>query len=109
MQIDQHTLPEVQDLFAGWGEYTPTNVLLKALLKGLGGEQTPPTVSTPDIPSHVFDEMQRSALAGIAAKAGPRLPITRGKDAGLPKVAPVFDIDALRERNKEVLRRSAKR
>lgn len=44
--------------------------------------------------------MQKSALAGIAAKAGPRLPIVRGADKGLPKAAPVFDLDEMRLRNK---------
>jgi hypothetical protein len=109
MQIDQHTLPEVQELFAGWSEHTPTNILVKALVKGLGGEVNAPPAVSQEIPQHVFDAMQNSALAGIAAKAGPRLPITRGKDAGLPKSSPVFDFDELRERNKDVLRRRAKK
>ena len=82
----------------GWDESPPTNILVKALVQGFGG-----TVSKPrpieDIPPDKLKEMQESAMAGIRHKAGNRVPIIRGKDKGLPKTAPVFDVETLRQRN----------
>jgi hypothetical protein len=49
--------------------------------------------------------MQRSALQGIKEKAGPLLPIMRGRDPGLPKAPPVFDLDKMREKNIASLRK----
>ena len=53
----------------------------------------------PDGNSEEFAALQRGALAAIAAKAGTRLPIIQGKDKGLPKNAPVFDLEELRRKN----------
>ena len=92
---------EVKELFEGWGEYPPTNILVKALVEGFGGK-TSSLPSQQEIPPAAMEEMQRSALAAIAIKAGPRLPIVRGKDKGLPKAPPVFDLDELRRRNANV-------
>jgi hypothetical protein len=51
--------------------------------------------------------MQRAALVGIAAKAGPRLPIMSGPDRGLPKTLPTFDMEELKRRNIDVLKKRA--
>jgi hypothetical protein len=58
-----------------------------------------------DIPPEARDAMQTSAVAALATRADPKwLPITRGRDPGLPKAAPVFDLDELRRRNAEALK-----
>jgi hypothetical protein len=91
---------EANELFSGWADFPPTNLLLKGLLEGLGGG-TKPAENGPnaEIPAEAQLAMQQAALTEIAAKAGPRIPITRGRDKGLPKTQPTFDPDALRERN----------
>jgi hypothetical protein len=100
---------EVNDLFAGWDEHPPTNILVKALLEGLGGGNKAKTkaVTSADIPAAAMDAMQKSAMQAIAAKAGPTLPIIQGKDKALPKTPPIFDENELRQRNAEVLKRRA--
>lgn len=50
-----------------------------------------------------FEAMQNSALGAITSKAGSRLPVMQGKDPGLPKAAPVFDLDELRKRNSDIM------
>ena len=99
-EIDSHTLPEVRELFDGWSDHPPTNLLVKAIVEGLGGGK-PKTYAPVDVPPEAFEQMQKSALAAIAVKAGPRVPIIHGKDKGLPKAAPIFDLDELRKRNAE--------
>jgi hypothetical protein len=100
-------LVEVNELFTGWNEHPPTNILVHAIVKGLGGETT--TTSSSDdtftIPNEAQDALQKSATAAIAAKAGHRLPVIQGRDTGLPKASPVFDVDALREKNIELLKK----
>lgn len=48
--------------------------------------------------------MQSATLTELAAKAGPNLPIIRGRDPDLPP-APVFDLDEMRSRNQELLKK----
>lgn len=86
-------------------------MLVKSLVEGFSGG-TKKAVSQDDtssaIPQEAFDAMQREALRGISQKVGSRLPIVRGKDRGLPKVEPVFDLNVMKERNVDVIRRRAK-
>lgn len=91
----------MNDLFRGWDEYPPTNLLVKAIVEGLGGCKA---VAAPEVEmtSEAFEAMQNSAIAAIAAKAGSRLPVVQGRDRGLPNKAPVFDLDELRNRNMTV-------
>ena len=102
-------MPEVNELFSGWDEYPPTNILVKALVEGFGGKKKSTVDETVEMPQEAFDAMQKSAMAEIAVKAGPRLPILQGKDRGLPKTPPVFDIEVMRQRNAEVLARRQNR
>lgn len=106
-EVDSHTLAEVKELFAGWDEHTPTNILLKGLIQGLSGG--PKTASDDDgfhIPPHVQDVLQASAVAAIGSKADPSwLPVRRGVDPGMPGIAPVFDLDELRHKNAELIRK----
>jgi hypothetical protein len=44
--------------------------------------------------------MQDSAIAAISARAGPRIPVVRGRDPNLPP-APSFDLDEMRQRNEQ--------
>jgi hypothetical protein len=97
-------LAEVNDLFVGWSEHPPTNILVKALVEGLGGglRSSMPEENIDDVlASHPAANyaMQNAAVQAIAAQAGSRLPVTYGRDSGLPKTPPVFDIDKLREKN----------
>ena len=113
-EIDSHTLPEVNELFSGWDEHTPTHLLVKALVEGFGGGKisspSPPGSANPAyaVPLEAQAAMQTSVLNNIAAKAGPAMPILRGRDPGLPAKPPSFDLDELRERNLDILRKRAK-
>ena len=100
-------MPEVNELFAGWGEYTPTNLLVKAIVEGLGGGVKEKPMAEQDIPPEAMEAMRNSALTAIAAKAGSRVPILQGRDPGLPKAEPAFDLEEMRRRNADVLRRRA--
>jgi len=100
-EIDSHTLAEVNELFEGWRDYPPTNLLVKALVEGFGGKAATAESKTPsaDIPPAAMAAMQNSALAQIQVKAGPTLPVVRGRDPGLPKTPPIFDPEVLRAKN----------
>ena len=101
-EIDSHTLVEVNELFEGWDESPPTHLLLKAIVVGLGGSfEGKKPKGEQEIPSEVFSSMQASAVAGIAAKGGRSLPVIVGQDKGLPKASPIFDLEALKRKNKE--------
>lgn len=97
-------MPEINDLIGQWHDYPPTNLLLKALLDGLSGKAKPAaeaeTVVRPDM-----DQLR--VISEISMKAGPHMPVVRGKDSGLPRTPPSFNVDELRQRNAEVLRRKA--
>jgi len=82
-------------------------LLVKALVNGFGGIETKPKDGEAiDIPPDVQKHLQKSAVQAIASKADPRwLPVQIGKDKGLPAAAPVFDIDEMRQRNIETLRK----
>lgn len=73
------------------------------IASALGGFQKPrkaPTSLSPEDEKKAFAVMQESARTQIAKRADPRwLPILEGRDKGLPKAAPVFDIDEMRKRN----------
>jgi hypothetical protein len=97
-------LPEVEDLFSGWEEFPPTNLLVKAIVEGLGGGHKTTAEGDFTVPPEALDAMQRSALSQISVKAGPQLPIVRGRDVGLPSAAPVFDLDTMRQRNQDRLK-----
>ena len=92
-------------MFHGWEEYPPTNLLVKAIVEGLGGGAKPKDDVDIDVPPEAMLAMQRSAAQAIVTKAGPRLPMVRGADKGLPPTPPTFDIDELRRRNAEVIQR----
>ena len=63
-------------------------------------------ITQAEVPSAAIDAMNQSALQYIASRAAPgSMPIKRGKDTGLPKKAPVFDIAEMRRRNEAVSRR----
>jgi hypothetical protein len=104
-------LPEVNELFEGWNDHPPLNVMVQILVESFSGvkfgkaaEVSPEGI---ELPSEAMVEMTKSAMAGIEAKAGNRLPIVRGKDKGLPKEAPVFNVDELRLKNAEIIRKRA--
>jgi len=102
----------VNELFAGWKDHPPTNILVKALLDGFagGGKKSSADGGEINIPPSAQDAMQRAAVAAISAKADAKwLPVTRGRDPGMPTSAPVFDVDELRSRNREVIKKRAKR
>lgn len=99
-------------MFAGWDEHPPTNILVKALLDGLSGGAKPKTDAEGNwnIPPEALAEMQKSAVASIQAKADPGwLPVKSGPDKGMPKMAPIFDVDELKAKNAEALQRMIRR
>lgn len=83
-------------IFASWREYPPVNVLLKSLLEGLGAKPEDPTV-TP------------SELAELHKQVGSALPIIKGRDVGLPKSTPVFDLDEMRRKNQTLIKNRLKK
>jgi hypothetical protein len=92
-------LRDAQDLTAQWKDHPPTNILLKGFIEGFSGSAKPPEPL--EIPPEAFEAIQNSAIAGIAARAGNRLPIMAGRDRGLPKATPIFDLEAMRKKNEE--------
>jgi len=95
---------EAQELFEGWVDHPPTNLLVKAIVEGFGGAKpklAEGAWSADNIPPEAMQAMQNSALQQIAVKAGPTLPIQRGRDKGLPKAPPIFDEETMRQRNEE--------
>jgi hypothetical protein len=98
-------LLEVNELMLGWEDHTPTNILVKALLEGLGGgkaNKTPTADEFQQLAPEAMKAMQDSAMEAIVAKAGNRLPVTRGRDKGLPHRGPIFDVELLRDKNDTV-------
>jgi hypothetical protein len=77
-------------------------------MDGLSGGTKEDKSETIDMPPEAFEAMQASAVAAIAAKAGSRLPIVQGRDRGLPKAPPVFDIEEMKKRNEAGLRKKGK-
>ena len=51
--------------------------------------------------SNPIDNVTEKDLMELSRKAGPALPILRGKDVGLPKRAPVFDFEQMKEKNRQ--------
>lgn len=100
-------MAEANELFEGWSEHPPTNLLLKAIVEGLGGAQVPGS-ALPNVPPEAAEAMERAALAEIQAKGAGRIPIVRGRDKGLPKTPPVFDLDTMRAHNADVAKAFAK-
>jgi hypothetical protein len=100
-------LSEAHELFTGWDEHPPTNLLVKAIVEGLGGQTQPKANDVVDVPPEAMLAMQRSAAQAVVAKAGSRLPMVHGRDKGLPSAQPVFDIEEMRRRNADVTRRRA--
>jgi hypothetical protein len=97
---------EAQELFEGWADHPPTNLLVKAIVEGFGGgKPSAPAGGWENVPPEALAEanraMQNSALQQIAVKAGPTLPIQKGRDRGLPKAPPIFDEETMRQRNEE--------
>lgn len=85
-------------------------MILKGFIGGFGGNATEPKTKTADeIPVEAMTAMQNSVMREIAVKAGNRLPVTKGRDRGLPKAPPVFDLEALRAKNAEAVERMKKR
>ena len=87
-------------MFEGWSDHPPTNLLLKAIVEGLGGGKATGTKQAElAVPPEAAEAMEKAALAEIRTKGAGRIPIVRGRDKGLPKTLPVFDIDAMRANN----------
>lgn len=76
-------------------------MMLQALLEGFGGKTA--GEKEVEVSPEALSAMQDSAVAAIAAKAGSRLPITRGRDKNLPRTPPMFDFEELRKRNEAIL------
>ena len=96
---------EANELFTDWEEYPPTNLLVKAIVEGLGGGAKPKENVDFAVPPEAMLAMQRSAAQAIVTKAGPRLPMVRGPDKGLPPTPPTFDLEEMRKRNVDVIQR----
>lgn len=89
--MDNYTLKEVNELFLTWNEHPPVYVLLKALVEGLGGGTKPKPIDEAQIQELTFKS--RGALPVVA----------KGKNPFEPKAAPVFDLETMRAKNREIL------
>lgn len=88
----------MHELFGQWSETPPTNVLLSLVARSLGikwGQPTIEPLAGDGIPSELRNR--------------PGLPIVRGRDPGLPKTAPVFDLNAMKRKNIERMVATAKK
>lgn len=92
-------------MFDDWGENPPLYVLVKTLVEGLAGAGKPRTLASAAAKAGI-DE---ATLAKLRAEAGKALPQIKGRDPGLPKAAPVFDLDVLRRRNAERIAKAVKK
>lgn len=93
------TLAEANMYFRGWEESPPTFVLVRAIAEGLGGEVRQPTEAEKAVEAAGAD-VERT-LTEISVRSRGSVPVTRGKDLGLPKIPPAFDLDEMRRRNAE--------
>ena len=93
-QIDAHTLAEANELFDGWREAPPVHILVRGIYLGLGGK----LAGAERIASSASDEYTVDNLPS-ELRNRPGLPILRGRDPDLPKAPPVFDLDAMRQKN----------
>lgn len=81
-------------MIEGWTEYPPLGILVKAIVVGFGGR---PAAKSQQ-PQAAADD---SVLTELSVKAGRALPVIRGKDSGLPQAKPMFDFEALKQKNAE--------
>ncbi len=102
-------MPEANELFEGWVDYPPTNILVKAIVGWTSGTGTKGVNGGAIMPPEAAEAMEKAALAEIQAKGAGRIPIVRGRDKGLPKAPPVFDVEAMRAHNTDVAKTFAKR
>lgn len=88
-------LDEAGEIFACWERDPPAHLIMQTIARMLGWSPAPHPLRQPRI-------------ADIATSAPPGLTVAQGGAIGMP--APVFDLDALRARNRtraaEVWRRS---
>ena len=80
--IDAMTLAEAGEIFAYWTAHPPPHLLLQAIASALGWR---PAEATQDATT-------------LADNPPPGLVVTAGAAAATP--APIFDLDALRRRNR---------
>ncbi len=94
-------LTEVQEVVKGWSEEPPLVFLVEALVHGLGGGTKPKVLEPETLPAPSIDPIPSPGeLSDLAFRAGRSLAIV-DHDPGLPKSAPIFDLDELRRKNVE--------
>ena len=59
------------------------------------------------IPQNAQDQMRKSAMVKISTEFGTRLPVLLGKDQGLPKNKPIFDLAEMEKRNIDLRKQKA--
>lgn len=85
-------LAEAMEIFAYWERHPPVYQLVSIIAQGLGWKPAAASSAMPAATGSPTDNI----LAG-AAKLG--VAVTHGGDAGMP--APILDLDAFRERNRQ--------
>jgi len=78
------TVAEAGEIFDYWAENPPSHLMLQIIARAVGWKP----VEAASLPG----------LAGLAAAAPPGLVVAPGGNGGFPP--PVFDVDALRARNR---------
>lgn len=108
--IGSMTLVEARAIIKTWAKNPPSNVLLKWIVEGLMGKpsgQPRQQIGADGLPvpqSGLEHGVNTDAqLIEIAAKSGGSVPVQRGRDLGLPPTPPVWDMDELRERNRNIV------
>lgn len=102
---------EANELFEGWADEPPTNVLLNGIVRGFAGKgaTTPSREQRALETGGAITNVTDADLIKLSVEAGPALPVQRTKDIGLPKKAPVFDMLEMRKRNTDVIVRTTLR
>jgi hypothetical protein len=91
--IDEMTLDNAEEIFSHWEQTPPTYQVAGIIAQILGWQ--PRRSRKGDAPS---PQTQQAEIAELLARPPDGMPVVRG-GTGMP--APVFDLDEMRERNRE--------
>lgn len=95
--MDDYTVGEANDLISGWTEYPPVFMMLKGFL-GVGSK------NTVNLKNRPITDIEIDKVKSLIIKAGAAnsIPVLSKPDPSLPKNAPIFDLNTMRERNEQL-------
>jgi hypothetical protein len=103
--VDQMTLRETEDYFVSWTYAPPTSLMLQSFLGW--GTKTEKAEAKAGKQLSAKDGITDDQLRELSSKSRGGIKINI-KDPGLPKAPPVFDENAMRLKNAELIARKVK-